>query len=145
MCIFIQFYHLRIFIETIASHTGETNKHRYVVATQSHPLRVKLRSIPATPIIHINRSVTVLEPPSDATLQAKARVSQFIFTFFAVKNLEGLDGRTETARRRTGFSIGRHFHVSRETEKAERTQRTQSPQRQKEKGTRRLEAKYTEK
>ncbi|KAJ7462680.1 Fcf1-domain-containing protein [Mycena galericulata] len=50
---------------------GETNKHRYVVATQSHPLRVKLRSIPAVPIVHVNRSVMVLEPPSDATIRTK--------------------------------------------------------------------------
>ncbi|KAF9478048.1 Fcf1-domain-containing protein [Pholiota conissans] len=62
--------------DCLESVIGETNKHRYVVATQSHPLRAKLRSIPATPIIHINRSVTVLEPPSDATLQAKARTEE---------------------------------------------------------------------
>ncbi|KAK7465727.1 hypothetical protein VKT23_005698 [Stygiomarasmius scandens] len=50
---------------------GDTNKHRYVVATQNQPLRVKLRSIPAVPLVHINRSVMVLEPPSDATIRAK--------------------------------------------------------------------------
>lgn len=59
------------------SQTGDKNKHRYVVATQSHPLRVKLRSVPATPIVHVNRSVMVLEPPSDITLRAKALVSTF--------------------------------------------------------------------
>lgn len=53
---------------------GDTNKHRYVVATQSQPLRAKLRAIPATPLVHVNRSVMVLEPPSDATLRAKALV-----------------------------------------------------------------------
>ncbi|KAF8973737.1 Fcf1-domain-containing protein [Flammula alnicola] len=57
--------------ECLESVIGEHNKHRYVVATQSHPLRVKLRSVPATPIVHINRSVMVLEPPSDVTLRAK--------------------------------------------------------------------------
>ncbi|KII93495.1 hypothetical protein PLICRDRAFT_171239 [Plicaturopsis crispa FD-325 SS-3] len=57
--------------ECLASVVGETNKHRYVIATQSQPLRVKLRSIPAVPIVHINRSVMVLEPPSDATIRAK--------------------------------------------------------------------------
>jgi U3 small nucleolar RNA-associated protein 23 len=46
-----------------------------VVATQSQPLRAELRRIPAVPIVHINRSVMVLEPPSDATVQAKERVS----------------------------------------------------------------------
>ncbi|PPQ71750.1 hypothetical protein CVT26_007590 [Gymnopilus dilepis] len=58
--------------DCISSVVGDKNKHRYVVATQSHPLRVKLRSVPATPIVHVNRSVMVLEPPSDATLRAKA-------------------------------------------------------------------------
>ncbi|PPQ89601.1 hypothetical protein CVT25_012346 [Psilocybe cyanescens] len=57
--------------ECLTSVVGDTNKHRYVVATQSHPLRVKLRSVPGSPIVHINRSVMVLEPPSDATLKAK--------------------------------------------------------------------------
>ncbi|QRV74953.1 rRNA processing protein, Fcf1 family protein [Ceratobasidium sp. AG-Ba] len=50
---------------------GETNKHRYVVASQSTDLRNKLRKIPAVPMVHINRSVMVLEPVSDATLKAK--------------------------------------------------------------------------
>ena len=54
--------------------SGEANKHRYVVATQSHPLRVSLRAIPGVPIVHINRTVMILEPASDVTLQAKQRV-----------------------------------------------------------------------
>lgn len=59
--------------ECIASLIGEANKHRYVIATQSHPLRVSLRAIPGVPIVHINRSVMVLEPASDATLESKQR------------------------------------------------------------------------
>lgn len=54
--------------------TGEANKHRYVIATQSQPVRHKLRLIPAVPIVHINRAVMVLEPPSDATTSAKESV-----------------------------------------------------------------------
>ncbi|KAF8807573.1 PIN domain-like protein [Phlegmacium glaucopus] len=61
--------------ECLTGIIGTNNKHRYVVATQSHPLRVKLRSIPAAPIVHINRSVMVLEPPSDTTLNTKREVS----------------------------------------------------------------------
>ncbi|KAG2368250.1 Fcf1-domain-containing protein [Suillus spraguei] len=49
----------------------DTNKHRYVVATQSQSLRNGLRIIPAVPVVHINRAVMVLEPPSEATLEAK--------------------------------------------------------------------------
>ena len=56
-------------------HTGETNKHRYVVATQLQSLRGKLRAIPAVPLVHMTRSVMILEPPSDATLRAKSLAS----------------------------------------------------------------------
>ncbi|KAI9512784.1 Fcf1-domain-containing protein [Russula earlei] len=62
--------------ECIAAVVGETNKHRYVIATQSHPLRVGLRAIPGVPIVHINRSVMILEPASDTTLQFKHRAEQ---------------------------------------------------------------------
>ncbi|KAG8762095.1 hypothetical protein FRC11_011172 [Ceratobasidium sp. 423] len=55
----------------IESVVGETNKHRYVVASQSTDLRNKLRKIPAVPLVHINRSVMVLEPRSEATIRAK--------------------------------------------------------------------------
>ena len=54
--------------------TGESNKHRYVVATQSQPLRSSLRAIPAVPVVHITRSVMILEPMSEISQQAKARV-----------------------------------------------------------------------
>ncbi|KIM85441.1 hypothetical protein PILCRDRAFT_817463 [Piloderma croceum F 1598] len=57
--------------ECLASVIGDSNKHRYVVATQSQSLRVKLRTIPAVPIVHVNRSVMVLEPASDTTLKIK--------------------------------------------------------------------------
>ncbi|EIM83399.1 Fcf1-domain-containing protein [Stereum hirsutum FP-91666 SS1] len=62
--------------DCVSSVIGDKNKHRYVVATQSQPLRVKLRSIPAVPILHMNRSVMILEPPSDTTLRAKALAEQ---------------------------------------------------------------------
>ena len=51
--------------------SGESNKHRYVVATQSHPLRISLRAVPGVPIVHVKRAVMILEPASDATLRAK--------------------------------------------------------------------------
>ncbi|KAL1705042.1 Fcf1-domain-containing protein, partial [Schizophyllum commune] len=60
--------------ECLAAVIGPTNKHRYAVATQSQPLRVKLRAIPAVPLVHINRAVMILEPPSDATLRQKELV-----------------------------------------------------------------------
>jgi len=57
--------------DCLASVVGDSNKHRYVIATQSNALRTKLRMIPAVPIVHINRSVMILEPPSDVTMRAK--------------------------------------------------------------------------
>ncbi|KAH9944452.1 PIN domain-like protein [Epithele typhae] len=38
----------------------------------STDLRSALRAIPAVPIVHLNRAVMILEPPSDATLHTKA-------------------------------------------------------------------------
>jgi U3 small nucleolar RNA-associated protein 23 len=68
-------------VYTSTVYIGDTNKHRYVIATQSQPLRVKLRSIPGVPILHENRSVMILEPPSDATLRSKALVCTTIAFF----------------------------------------------------------------
>ncbi|KAF9036406.1 hypothetical protein BDZ89DRAFT_1061717, partial [Hymenopellis radicata] len=62
--------------ECLKSVVGETNKHRYVIASQSQPLRSKLRAIPAVPLVHINRAVMVLEPPSDKTLQTKSMAEE---------------------------------------------------------------------
>ncbi|KAF8078441.1 Fcf1-domain-containing protein [Lyophyllum atratum] len=62
--------------ECLASVVGPSNKHRYVIATQSQPLRVKLRSIPAVPIVHVNRTVMVLEPPSDLTIETKKAMEE---------------------------------------------------------------------
>jgi U3 small nucleolar RNA-associated protein 23 len=51
---------------------GETNKHNYVLASQSGALRQKLQNVPGLPIIHFNpREVLVLSPPSVATTRKK--------------------------------------------------------------------------
>lgn len=60
------------------SAVGDSNKHRYVVATHSQPLRSHLRAIPAVPVVHITRSVMILEPMSQISQQAKARVRQLV-------------------------------------------------------------------
>lgn len=62
--------------ECLLSVVGDTNKHRYVIASQSNELRQKLRSVPGVPLVHINRSVTVLEPPSAATLKQKDKTEE---------------------------------------------------------------------
>ena len=73
--IFAVFRPLVYAIDYRCVHEGDSNKHRYVVTTQSQPLRVTLRAIPAVPIVHVNRSVMVLEPASDMTLKIKETVS----------------------------------------------------------------------
>ncbi|WVW80664.1 hypothetical protein I302_102650 [Kwoniella bestiolae CBS 10118] len=51
---------------------GQTNKHRYVLASQSLALRTSLEPVPGLPIIHFNRTgVLVLSPPSTATIREK--------------------------------------------------------------------------
>ncbi|KAF8508124.1 PIN domain-like protein [Gautieria morchelliformis] len=62
--------------ECIASVVGDSNKHRYVIACQSQVMRASLRGVPGVPIVHLNRTVMVLEPPSDATIQAKRRAEE---------------------------------------------------------------------
>ncbi|ESK98374.1 rrna-processing protein utp23 [Moniliophthora roreri MCA 2997] len=62
--------------ECLSSVVGDSNKHRYVIATQSQPLRSKLRTVPAVPLVHINWSVMVLEPPSDTTIKAKQEAEE---------------------------------------------------------------------
>ncbi|PVG04820.1 PIN domain-like protein [Serendipita vermifera] len=62
--------------ECMESVVGDKNKHRYVVASQSHQLRVKLRKVQAVPLVHIKQSVMVLEPPSDETLRVKSEMTE---------------------------------------------------------------------
>ncbi|GLB36325.1 putative fcf1 [Lyophyllum shimeji] len=62
--------------DCLVSVVGDTNKHRYVIATQSQPLRSKLRTVPAVPIVHVNRTVMVLEPPSDLTIETKQAMEE---------------------------------------------------------------------
>ena len=52
--------------------TGK-NKHRYVVATQDHNLRKRLREIPGVPLIYVNRGVMIMEPMAGSTEAALAR------------------------------------------------------------------------
>lgn len=49
------------------------NKHRYVVASQSQPVRQLLRSVRGVPLIYIKRSVMILEPMADESVSARAK------------------------------------------------------------------------
>ncbi|KAL3900562.1 MAG: hypothetical protein SGCHY_001243 [Lobulomycetales sp.] len=53
---------------------GDCNFHRYCIATLDKPLRILLRKVKATPLIYIDRSVMILEPPSLATIAAVQQI-----------------------------------------------------------------------
>lgn len=58
-------------IQSVVNINGK-NKHRYVVACQDVEIRRLLRKVPGVPLLHISRSVMIMEPLSDAS----AKVSQ---------------------------------------------------------------------
>ncbi|KAH8916284.1 hypothetical protein BT69DRAFT_1287898 [Atractiella rhizophila] len=60
--------------ECILGILGNENKHRYIIATQSTSLRSSLRTIPGLPIIFLNRSILLLEQPSEATVKRKEQM-----------------------------------------------------------------------
>ena len=49
------------------------NKHRYVVASQDREVREMLRGIQAVPLIYIKRSVMIMEPMAEESVQARLR------------------------------------------------------------------------
>lgn len=49
---------------------NNTNKHRYMLASQDRAVRVHMRQIPGIPILFLDRSVLILEDMSDATVKA---------------------------------------------------------------------------
>ncbi|EON97284.1 putative rrna-processing protein utp23 protein [Phaeoacremonium minimum UCRPA7] len=51
----------------------ESNKHRYVVATQDHDVRRMFRQVPGVPLIYIERSIMLLEPMAGATSRVAAK------------------------------------------------------------------------
>ena len=53
--------------ECIKDVVGDSNKHRYIIASTNNTLRRNLHRIPGVPILHYNRMVIVLEPPSKVT------------------------------------------------------------------------------
>ncbi|SCZ88914.1 BZ3500_MvSof-1268-A1-R1_Chr1-1g00822 [Microbotryum saponariae] len=57
--------------ECLTAMAGKDNPHRYVIATQSLDLRKHLRTVPGLPIVYLNRSVVLLESPSDQTMKKK--------------------------------------------------------------------------
>jgi U3 small nucleolar RNA-associated protein 23 len=48
---------------------GPANKHRYVVASQDEGLRKTLRGVVGVPLLHVRRSVMIMEPMARATAE----------------------------------------------------------------------------
>ncbi|KAJ3261798.1 Small subunit processome component [Boothiomyces macroporosus] len=55
--------------ECIKEIIGDTNKNNYCAASQDVELRRHLGKIPGIPLVYINKSVIILEPPSKASLE----------------------------------------------------------------------------
>ncbi|KAI4596169.1 hypothetical protein KJ359_005676 [Pestalotiopsis sp. 9143b] len=49
------------------------NKHRYVVASNDQPTRQALRTVKGTPLVYISRSVMIMEPMADESVQVRNR------------------------------------------------------------------------
>ncbi|GBB97222.1 hypothetical protein RclHR1_02940024 [Rhizophagus clarus] len=61
-------------VECILSILEPDNPHNYCVASQNESLRKRFRAIPGIPLLYINRTVLILEPPSYATLQKSKQI-----------------------------------------------------------------------
>ncbi|KAG0048566.1 hypothetical protein BGZ83_006474 [Gryganskiella cystojenkinii] len=58
----------------LAQIIGSSNPHNYVVASQSKKLRSQFAQIPGVPLLYINRSNLILEPPSEASLNRSKNI-----------------------------------------------------------------------
>ncbi|OLY81171.1 rRNA-processing protein utp23 [Smittium mucronatum] len=55
---------------------GDENKFNYCIAIQDSTVRSKFRNIPGIPLLHINRSIMILEPTSKASMFRVKQVEQ---------------------------------------------------------------------
>ena len=66
-----------IMVMSLQPDAGATNKHRYILGTQSTALLTAMDRIPGLPVIHFNpRGVLVLSPPSTATIREKNKLEE---------------------------------------------------------------------
>ncbi|EXX66983.1 Utp23p [Rhizophagus irregularis DAOM 197198w] len=73
----------------VSSAEWPDNPHNYCVATQNESLRKRFRAIPGIPLLYINRTVLILEPPSYATLQKSKKIEN-VKTHASVEELSFL-------------------------------------------------------
>ncbi|ONH68603.1 rRNA-processing protein UTP23 [Cyberlindnera fabianii] len=62
-------------IKSIVDING-TNKHRYVVASENDRLRFSLRKVPGVPLVHMKRSVMIMEPLSITSARASTALEK---------------------------------------------------------------------
>ncbi|CAG8732097.1 11254_t:CDS:2 [Racocetra persica] len=75
--------------ECLASIIGNDNPHNYCVATQNETLRQQFRVIAGVPLLYINRTVLIVEPPSGATLE-KVKQTEIAKTHASAEELNFL-------------------------------------------------------
>jgi U3 small nucleolar RNA-associated protein 23 len=59
--------------EVVDPKSNHSNKHNYVVASQSQQVRQAMREIKGVPLIYVTRSVMLMEPLSTATIQVRKK------------------------------------------------------------------------
>ncbi|PTB64438.1 hypothetical protein BBK36DRAFT_1124779 [Trichoderma citrinoviride] len=99
--------------------TGE-NKHRYVVASQNLDVRRMLRGVRGVPLIYIKRSVMILEPMADQSVQIREREEKRKFR----AELKKMTGKRK---RETKDEGDEGDHSDSDDEDGERSKATQAP------------------
>lgn len=64
------------FSSVIGSKNSDTNKNRYVVASQEEDVRRYCRGIKGVPLVYVKRSVMVMEPMAESSVNAKAGIER---------------------------------------------------------------------
>eukprot|EP00949_MAST-11_sp_MAST-11-sp1_P001794 g1794.t1 len=60
--------------DSIGNIVGPRNSAKYIVCTQDEALRSTLAQIPGVPLMYLNRTVLVLEPPSSASVSKQSEI-----------------------------------------------------------------------
>lgn len=96
---------------------NKNNKHRYVVASQDLETRKAMRGILGVPLVYINRSVMIMEPMADASVESREREERGKFR-------EGLKRGSGSLKREREEDIG---EVGREKKKSKSVRGVKGP------------------
>jgi U3 small nucleolar RNA-associated protein 23 len=81
--------------EVVDAKENQTNKHRYVIASQDIEVRSFMRKIPGVPLIYINRSVMIMEPMAEVTDDARLKEERSKFRAGLKSRLPQLLGKRD--------------------------------------------------